>query len=630
MQKIKLIDPDQTKPHTWDIADAILDDCWTASEVFAFIKSRLTDLPEDLPKPPESKPSAPSEPLPPPADILAVAPFKCLGYNSSMFGIHRYYMPKREGQIIAMTPSGHNQNSLMSLAPLEYWERNFPGKKGANWQMATNTMFEMSAEAGIFDVSKIRGRGAWADNNRMIVNIGNKIICDGKEYDPPTFDSKFIYNMALPLEFNNNIVPLSNEEASKFLDVCKYLKLELPLQAYLLAGWCVGAPICGALSWRPHIWNTGEAGSGKSWVMNNIVKKVLGSWGVYLKSNTTEAFIRQYLKTDAMPVMIDEFESQDKEAIDRIKLILELARQASFEDEAVIGKGSAIGDTIMYQTRSMFMFSSINTMLIKQSDESRISVVSFVTKSHWTQEQTKEHFKNLKIMVRKIITPEFSARLRARTIKLINVINANCETFGDAATEILGTQRAGDQIGALIACAYSLTSDKIVTPEQARQWCEKQDWTEQKVVADKTDSQQCLTTVLQAIVKDDKYHQELSVAEVLLLVKAFEEKRLGALVQLPDRYSDSIPADMREYYHDILKRVGVKIDLREPEEIIISDSARGMEKIMKNTAFSTNWGRLLKRINGANRRMGERFIMGVKTQATAIPWDVVFDGGKDE
>jgi len=327
-------------------------------------------------------------------------------------------------------------------------------------------------------------------------------------------------------------------------------------------------------------------------------------------------------------VMIDEFESQDKESIDRIKAILELARQASFEDEAVIGKGSAIGESIMYKTRSMFQFSSINTMLIKQSDESRISVVSFVVKNHWTQEQQKEHFKKLKTMVRTIITPEFAARLRARTISLIPVINANWEVFGDAATEILGTQRAGDQIGSLISCAYSLTSDKIATPEQARQWCEKQDWTEQKSLSDKTDSQQCLATILQALVKDDKYHEEKSVAEILLMVKAFEEKRLGRAVELQDRYSDAVPSDMREYYHDILKRVGVKIDLRDPEEIIISDSARGMEKIMKNTAYASNWGRLLKRIEGSNRRMGERFIMGVKTQATAIPWDVVFDGGE--
>lgn len=53
--KTKIVNPDQTKPDTWDIADAILEDHWDFKTVFSFIRSRVTALPEKLPEPPAKK-----------------------------------------------------------------------------------------------------------------------------------------------------------------------------------------------------------------------------------------------------------------------------------------------------------------------------------------------------------------------------------------------------------------------------------------------------------------------------------------------------------------------------------------------------------------------------------------------
>src|SRR3546814_5949145 len=92
--------------------------------------------------------------------------------------------------------------------------------------------------------------------------------------------------------------PLSDEEASRIIDICCRLRWEKPYGGWLLAGWIAIAVICGALNWRPHVWLTGSSGSGKSWLLDNVIRPLIGAIAVYCQSNSTEAGIRQTLATD--------------------------------------------------------------------------------------------------------------------------------------------------------------------------------------------------------------------------------------------------------------------------------------------------------------------------------------------
>ena len=80
----------------------------------------------------------------------------------------------------------------------------------------------------------------------------------------------------------------------------------------LLAGWVALAPTCGCLDWRPHIWLTGGAGTGKS-LIHRFISPLLHDMGVPVSGNTTEAGLRQTLKSDALPVVFDEAESMKKQ-----------------------------------------------------------------------------------------------------------------------------------------------------------------------------------------------------------------------------------------------------------------------------------------------------------------------------
>jgi hypothetical protein len=132
-----------------------------------------------------------------------------------------------------------------------------------------------------------------------------------------------------------------------------------PSSAILLTGWVALAPICGALHWRPNIWITGGAGSGKSTVLNDFVNYLMNGYAIYAQGNSTEAGIRQTLKWDALPVLFDESEQNNEREAMRVQQIIALIRQSSTESAARTLKGTQGGAAMDFMIRSMFCLSSI-------------------------------------------------------------------------------------------------------------------------------------------------------------------------------------------------------------------------------------------------------------------------------
>ena len=110
-------------------------------------------------------------------------------------------------------------------------------------------------------------------------------------------------------------------------------------------------------------------------------------------------------------------------------------------------------------------------------------------------------FAKISEMVADTLTEEFINRFLARSIKMIPVIRANARIFATASAPILGNQRAGDQIGALLAGAYSLHSDTVISAKEAAAYIARQDWSEQRSLAGDTDEAKCLARIMQTIVR---------------------------------------------------------------------------------------------------------------------------------
>lgn len=579
----------------------------------AFIFKQNTAEAQPIPEPiQESTPHPISEPSAPPqiieTQLTNNGHFRFLGFDKSDDKMVYVFFVYGSNQVVKYSASSLTKNNLIALAPINWWESEFPSKKSMDIDAAVNWIIQTSHYTGVYEPDRIRGLGAWIDEGRPVIHCGSKLIVEGIETPLRSHKSGYIYEAKRNLNFDI-YNPLESAESVKLIELLKLINWERPVSAHLLAGWCVIAPICGALKWRPHIWITGSAGTGKSWIFQSVIKKMLGNTALAVQGETTEAGIRQHLKTDARPILFDEAEGEDKNAQNRIQNVLNLMRGASTDDGGSIIKGSAGGSAQEFIIRSCFAFASIGIQVQQQSDRSRVTVMSVNSENDKKAADTR--WKSIQSAY-SVFTNEFCARLRARTINLIPVLMRNAEVFSEAAALELGSQRLGDQLGALIAGAYSLTSKSVVSLENARKWIQERNiqWDEERGLDQTKDEIQLLYTILDTVtsVEGEYGKYDRTIGELISVTAHGGWGKIG----------------MTEA-HDRLKRLGIRV--LDGHTVMFSNSAGGIKTILKDTPWSKNHGKILQRIEGAKVFNSVRFSPGVETRAVGIPVDFVVKYG---
>jgi putative DNA primase/helicase len=573
---ISMVSIPDDKPIGWDAADATFEEITSLIDGAAIYDDKPSN--QDVFNESESS-----------RDRIHGLPFKLLGVDD---GIMRY-IPDNGQHIVSLSPSAHTKLNLIQLAPLQLWEDVFPSSNGTNWDAAANSLIQLSLALPKFDPRSIRGRGCWIDQNDIVYHAGDKLSVNGTITSISRYESESIYEggLKIPIESGD---PAKNPESAQLLKLCESLSWEHPLNGKLLAGWMALAPICGALSWRPHIWITGSAGSGKTWIMSNVVNPMAGKSTVFVQGNTSEAGIRCQLGSDALPVLFDEAEAENARSIPRMEGVLELARQASSESGAGIIKGTQTGGSITYMIRSMFCFSSIGVAAVKKADTSRISVLSL------RKTDDPSQFETVKQIWRETTAKDgFCARVRARSIRNAIVIRQNAEIFSQCAVNFTGDKRSADQIGTLLAGAYSLTSSRKITAEAAQKWMEQQDWSCFKTDLIDSDENQCWAHLLSSHlqIQREKSTETISIDEAVSL------------------YFDS----KNEDYEASLKRIGIKIT---ENGLIIANNHHGLERIFRDTAWAgAKWKGQLLRIQGAEApKTPVKFGKNVVQRAVFVPF----------
>lgn len=529
------------------------------------------------------------------AESALEVPFICLGYADGMY----YYLSRQTQQVTALSAAGHGKLPLLALASMNYWRKYYGADNGAiSWDRAASDMLQACARNGVFDYARIRGRGAWFDKGRPVVHLGDSVIIAGKRCNLGQPEAGgFIYPAAIPIpiDYEN---PMGNQDAARLSALCDMLNWERPINGRLMAGWMALAPICGALAWRPHIWITGAAGTGKSWVMDNIMRPMLGRVGLFVQGDTTEAGIRQALSYDARPVLFDEAEGESERAQVRMQNVMALMRQSSSENGSVIVKGSTTGAVKVYCIRSCFAFSSIGVGIKQHSDSTRVSVLGLVK----PEDYAAERFAEIREETADLLTPSWVGGLHARMISLIPTIRLNATTFATAAATKIGSQRMGDQVGALLAGAYALHNDRAVTRAEAEEWVNKHDWSEQTNIQETPDERLCLDRILQHVerIQDNGRIAEYSVAELITMADAGFDSSGNA-------------------YRATLLRLGIKVSM---DEIVIASRHAGIAKIMTGTPWG-DWSRILQRLPGAKPTQQPVRFAGSTARGTIIPRDVI-------
>ena len=108
-------------------------------------------------------------------------PFRCLGVHKGTY----YYIPSSFGEIVELPAAQHGgKMQLCQLAPMGWWEQEFPGarNRGVSWDIAGETLMRECHGIGVYQPSRIRGRGFWRnEDGELIAHFGDRLLPPGKK-----------------------------------------------------------------------------------------------------------------------------------------------------------------------------------------------------------------------------------------------------------------------------------------------------------------------------------------------------------------------------------------------------------------------------------------------------------------
>ena len=590
---VTLLDQPDNKPDGWDVADAVDEGYGVAQYVVdhmphtpSAIEGELVDDEDD-----DS-----------PVDTSEIV---SLGYDNGGF----YYYSKFTKQIMSLRDREHGKNQLLGLAPLEWWvSKADDGKGKPQWDELISMLMNRCRAAGIFDSKKVRGRGCWIDDGRFVMHMGDRLLVDNETVNLGEIKSKYVYQAAKRTKAPKN--PLSNEQAKKLLDTAKTFDWEVPASAPLLAGFCVLAPVCGVLDWRSHVWINGGSGSGKSTVAREFAKKLIGNTSVNVSLNSSIAGLRNTLKNDAFPVLVNEFDPATKSSYDKAQEYFDMMRDASDDEDTPTLRANSSGGVIEYSSNSMFMLIGIQICTNEQAVLNRTAILSLRSRANKTDEQKRQNVeqwakiqKSLNENINSV--DDIAERLLARTISQIDIILENVKTFRSAANKYFGNARHADQYGTLLAGSYSLVSDCLVHEDTAMSWIKRFDWTAYTEETEEDDSIEALNSILQVRLRVEF---EGSPFKTMSVGEAIDEVRLAT-------------QDMNGC-HDELRRFGILV---RNDHFVVSNNSAAIAEAMRGKPWGTKWGKYLSRIPETKKTDNAvSFASGIKQRGVIIPFDLVF------
>lgn len=529
--------------------------------------------------------------------ISEPVPFRCLGYLNGIY----YYYSRGEQAVVALAAGTHGKKNLYRLAPHAYWVANYAGKKDDfDENAAASSLMGTCQRAGIFSISRVRGRGVWLNREGLVIHYGDKVSIAGTEYKPFLTPGRHVYELAEALGFDE-CNPVDDVQGAIFPDLIKELNWESPEQAMWFSGWLTCALIGGALPWRPHIWLTGAAQSGKT-TLSGIIKTVLRNNCLYIKSVSTEAGIRQTLKADCLAVVMDEAEREDATSHGRIQSILTLARQASNDDDSRIVKGTPTGTALNFQIRSPFCLSSINSALVQSADKTRFTNIELSS-----NKLSGDAYKAWRLKMDTLLTEDYVQALYQRIFAAVPLIVANAKTFAHAIEAKTGDRRLGDQYGALLAghrCFYEI---KEYSPEDAQWFIDDLTFNaERENASGINDQHSLLNKIMQYVMRvpKDKGFEEISIAEMCQRVHKGR-----------DQYGEC---------QSLLGSTGIRVI---DNSIAIANDNDNLAAILKNSRWPHNWQQTLKRLTFASSSPKTvYFSPGCKPRAVILPIEqVIFE-----
>jgi len=517
---------------------------------------------------------------------------RCLGFDDSG---RYYYQCNRTNHIVPLKSGEHKELNFYGItSDLTYWEKHFgdPDNLGrVRWKAAAAKLMNECHKKGFFKPEAVRGGGVWEDAGRIVAHLGRSLRVDGKDVSLTDFKSTFVYEaMVQEVELG---APASDEDLAKVLDLASRFPLASKSDAMFLAGSAVCGLLSGVTTWRPHIWLTGDQASGKSSILTYFLTPLWApAGGVVAEGKTSDAGIRQKLRRNAYPVIVDESEADTRLDAERIEGIVSLVRSSSSVSEGRVLKGTISGQGLEFLVRSCFALCSITHALEKPQDRQRFTLIPCrMTEAHVNA------WPDLKTELKATLTPEFALSFYARLISLVDLFRSNAQVYQRAIIDVLKADaRVGEQLGHLLAGAALLQKPIAVTLEAATGAVRR--FGGALPLSDKGESsapQAALNTLFNFILQD-----------------GMSRKSVWEHIVIADTVGSAL--DTKQPYVDALKRHGLIV---KDHHLFVSSNHNGLVALFKNAGITGHHG-LLSLVEGATLGHTLRF-GGHLSKAVRIP-----------
>jgi len=507
------------------------------------------------------------------------APFLCLGYDKAAY----YFMRRKTRTLFSIGMGSWNSSKLGEIAALSWWMlMGMTGDEGGiKAAVAQDYVVGLQHEVGFFDPKKIRGAGVWRDSQGIILNDGRRIITmDGRRFDYDSFPSSYYYVPSL-VAFGEMHGPEStDEDGAQLEELFTALEFEEVTQAILLMGWCLIAPFGGVLAWRPHVWLTGQAGSGKSWAVDNVVVPLCGPFAFVGSGKDTEAGIRWALDQDARPGIMKEMEGKNEASRKKISSLVDLIRNLS-DDSGTINISQAGGGVKSFNLRSMFLLSSKVSPSDDDSVSSRITVLML--------KKSKDEAAKISTCVRLVADLlDDPGRFTRRIFHSLGRIMADIEYLRTTYLAAFHSKRAADQLAPLLAVAWAVQSSRSI--RESGPWLDK--W-----LVD-------LSSESKITVAD----HDAFMSHLVAVGVRNDEGKTRTIAELLERVADD--KDGADSALSLLERHGLTLRRRyktTPFVLSIATELPALASLFKDTAWGDAYGNQIKRnpltIEGPTRQI---------------------------
>ena len=249
-------------------------------------------------------PDEPDEPEPAPEDdktyeqavveseLAANRHYSVLGINGDLIAVRI-----GAGRILNRRRESLTQKStLIAIAPLAWWTKITGGEPltAKHVDAIGDGLIRIADSKGPVDLANTYGRGAARmDDGTVVYHLGDRLLVNGRE-EP--LGEKWLSEPRIELPPR-----ASAAQRRAVAEAVMAYRWKVPMHGQRMLGWIVASIVGGALEWRPHIMLTAPPTVGKSWLLREIVARIMGPL-VRRIADATPAALARLTQHSSLPI----------------------------------------------------------------------------------------------------------------------------------------------------------------------------------------------------------------------------------------------------------------------------------------------------------------------------------------